>query len=1366
MTASAAILCPKDHYLSKLSHVSAEAPKFTRPLSDQVISVGEQIVLECSVFGIPQPSVEFFSAADSTKLQTGGRISVQHDETNTHWRVVIKQSTRDDLKEYRAVAKNTVGSAMSTASVTEKGTEKVSEEPKEPAKVSEEPKEERPREETTKAPEEPAEKTPQVAEQPQEQAAAEVAEEPAKQAAKVPEETREPSKVAEETTQPTKPSEEKPPETVAEEPKETTKPIEKDAKEKPTILQGLKRTVIKENQTVELIVKVAGVPAPEVDWYKDGNKLQPDGKRVELIRDSQAGQHTLVIRDAVSADAGEYSVKVHNEVGSVDSTGELVVETADTPPEFTEKLRDVEIREAETVEFAVTVTGHPEPDLKWAKDGQPITVDGQRVIEKIVGQHRRVLIIKDSKQSDAGKYSCTATNRAGTAETSGKLGVKEAVEVPKITEGLKSRQVKEAETAEMSVKVAGKPEPDVKWLKDGQPVEIDNVHIIEKKADDGTHTLIVKDATPADVGQYTCKAVNKAGEDESSAKFDVVESMHAPKFTEGLKPLEVKESESATMTVTVTGKPEPEVQWFKDGRPVNIDNQHVISKKGDAGHHSLSIKNATPSDADTYTCKAVNKAGSDETSAKFGVIETLEAPKFTEGLKPLEVKEGDNAVLRVTVQGKPQPEIQWLKDGRPVDVDGSHLIAKDEGNGKYTLAIKDADKTDAGTYTCKAVNKAGSDETSAKFGVEQAVSAPRFTQGLQPLEVKEGETAHMSVVVSGNPEPEVQWYKDGRPLRIDGSHVVSKKEDGGRHTLTIVNATDKDVGQYSCQAVNKIGVAQTAAKFGVIEAVEAPKFTDGLKPIEVKEGETATLSVAVEGKPEPQIQWMKDGQPVNIDNSHIVEKKGPNGERTLTIKDAKPSDVGQYTCKAVNKAGTDETSAKFGVVETLEAPKFTEGLKPLEVKEGENAELAVAVTGKPEPEVQWLKDGRPVNIDNQHVISKKHDDAHHSLAIKDASKADAGTYSCKAVNKAGTDETSANFGVVEDVAAPKFTEPLHELEVKPGETAKLECTVVGKPEPEVKWVRDGVPVNVDNQHVIVKKDQDGHQTLIIKDASTADAGRYSCEAANKAGKAETSAELKFPKYGFERTKEEEVKPYFIEPLEPKTVRQGEEVVLTCKVNEESHPEVQWFRDGKPVEKSPNVVVEHLDDGTLRLKILSATSQEVGTYKCEAVNPSGKAVTTADLKYAEQRAIEQPKEEPALLAFKRPLRDLSVKENTRAVFECQLEKGSVKPNVRIEWTKDDRQIPVNARVETYPDGIQRVIIETSKFDNVGRYRCTATDGTTSVWTEAQLNVFTGANAISKLSFACLMFFPFPFLKEVVNRDTSDAGFCYFLGFEGS
>lgn len=226
-----------------------------------------------------------------------------------------------------------------------------------------------------------------------------------------------------------------------------------------------------------------------------------------------------------------------------------------------------------------------------------------------------------------------------------------------------------------------------------------------------------------------------------------------------------------------------------------------------------------------------------------------------------------------------------------------------------------------------------------------------------------------------------------------------------------------------------------------------------------------------------------------------------------------------------------------------------------------------------------------------------------------------------------------------------------------------------------------------------------------------DVGTYSCVAVNKAGEAETTGELKFPKYGFEKTEEGEVKPMFIEPLQTHSIKEGETASFECRVNNESNAKIKWFRDGKPITESKNVVIEELEKGLLRLKVMKATSEDVGTYCCEAVNKSDKAATEAklNLSYATARE-ENVEDESALIGFVKPINDVIVEEGEVAKLECALRP--TEKDLRIEWSKDGKPAPSDFVVDSLPDGTQTLTINEATSEHVGIYRA-YTEGKISV-----------------------------------------------------
>lgn len=90
-----------------------------------------------------------------------------------------------------------------------------------------------------------------------------------------------------------------------------------------------------------------------------------------------------------------------------------------------------------------------------------------------------------------------------------------------------------------------------------------------------------------------------------------------------------------------------------------------------------------------------------------------------------------------------------------------------------------------------------------------------------------------------------------------------------------------------------------------------PQFTKQLTDLTVNDGESLNLAVHVTGDPDPQIQWIKNNNPLS--SSEVVDLKYKNGIAKLNINEVYPEDEGVYTCKATNVMGTAETSCRLTV---------------------------------------------------------------------------------------------------------------------------------------------------------------------------------------------------------------------------------------------------------------------------------------------------------------------------------------------------------------------------------------------------------------------------------------------------------------------
>lgn len=104
---------------------------------------------------------------------------------------------------------------------------------------------------------------------------------------------------------------------------------------------------------------------------------------------------------------------------------------------------------------------------------------------------------------------------------------------------------------------------------------------------------------------------------------------------------------------------------------------------------------------------------------------------------------------------------------------------------------------------------------------------PEILEPLKPFAIREGETVVLTTQIVGKPTPKIKWLKDGKPLK-----GVTPKQDGDMNSLTLIQPTLSDSGEYSVVATNDLGTAETRANLtveGKIPQIISSDFRKNLK---------------------------------------------------------------------------------------------------------------------------------------------------------------------------------------------------------------------------------------------------------------------------------------------------------------------------------------------------------------------------------------------------------------------------------------------------------------------------------------------------------------------------------------------------------
>uniref|UniRef100_H2ZF90 Ig-like domain-containing protein n=1 Tax=Ciona savignyi TaxID=51511 RepID=H2ZF90_CIOSA len=105
------------------------------------------------------------------------------------------------------------------------------------------------------------------------------------------------------------------------------------------------------------------------------------------------------------------------------------------------------------------------------------------------------------------------------------------------------------------------------------------------------------------------------------------------------------------------GVPEPDITWYKDGKPV-VDVPPRVAVRGS----ELRIDNLEISDGGSYSCSASNRAGSTQ-SARSNRAQLIvnERFKFVQTLSDACIQAGVKKQFKCAVTGSASTQIQWTK---------------------------------------------------------------------------------------------------------------------------------------------------------------------------------------------------------------------------------------------------------------------------------------------------------------------------------------------------------------------------------------------------------------------------------------------------------------------------------------------------------------------------------------------------------------------------------------------------------------------------------------------------------------------------------------------------------------------------------
>ncbi|XP_073701959.1 matrix-remodeling-associated protein 5 [Garra rufa] len=860
------------------------------------------------------------------------------------------------------------------------------------------------------------------------------------------------------------------------------------------------------------------------------------------------------------------------------------------------KLHTVTVNAATDVELPCDSVGEPKPLLTWTKTSTGAVMSANSRIQRFEVRSNGTLAIHNVQLQDRGQYLCITRNLHGIDKMMVTLVV--LAHAPKMMlPRHKDMTVYLGNSALLECKAQGLPSPNISWVLPDRSVVRTTTNTEQKVMLFTNGTLLVKHTNYLDKGVYKCIANNAAGADMLSVRLQI--SALPPTIQEQLwENYTISDGQSAFMHCTAKGSPNPTIRWVTFTGAQLRPSQFINGNLFVFPNGTFFIRNPIEKDSGKYECVAVNSVGVAKRTVNLQMKRNSTTAKImSTSAHSTDVRYGSQLSLNCSATGSPSPRIIWRTPSKKL-VDAYYSFdrrMKVFNNG--TLTIASVTEKDKGDYLCVARNKMGDDYVLLKVNV-MAKPAKIDHKSLSDHRVSYGGDLKVDCIASGLPNPEITWsLPDGTMInsipQSDNNGLRTKRYvmfDNG--TLYLNEVGMREEGDYTCYAENQIGKDEMKVHIKVV--ADPPVIRNNVHSIvKVPFGETAALNCSAKGEPTPTITWTSPAHRIIVP---VSDKYQIANDGTLHIHKIQRFDVGNYTCSARNIAGIAKKVVHVQVLGSTPVINGFEsaGIIHKAVVKDQRVLLDCKASGNPLPRIMWVFPNNIV-LPAPYYGSRITVHRNGTLDIHAVRISDSVALLCIARNEGGEAKLQVQLEVVEGIEKPRLRNPPTESVQLTNGILTLNCSIEGQPMPEITWILpNGTSLLRGTSIFRFNHRLDG--TLVIRDPTVSEVGRYRCIGRNSAGYVERTVTLESQK----RIKPEITNKY----SSLVSIINGENLHLNCLSGGHPLPKLTWTLPNGVALTRPQTNGRYsvLNNGTLTVQRTSVYDR--GMYLCQTTNEHG------------------------------------------------------------------------------------------------------------------------------------------------------------------
>ncbi|CAF3984671.1 unnamed protein product [Rotaria magnacalcarata] len=1045
----------------------------------------------------------------------------------------------------------------------------------------------------------------------------------------------------------------------------------------PAITKGLTDQECVLGKELRLSLTTSANPKPTVKWFKDNVELQNMGTQ------ASDDVYELVIPNVKLEDEGIYKAVVANDIGERETQCKLTVtEPSELKCDFTEQQI---IAMGQTIHLSCQVSGHPQPDVIWTKDGKEIKAsDRVEIIKNADGTCS--LTIKQATPEDKGVYKVICKNKLQTREAQTQVQITSAL---RFNASLKDNVAQVGQSVILEIDCEGLPKPTIKWLFNGQEINVSPKYKIESKGNVTKLTLSKVDLV--DSGLYEAIVSNGIDTINTQSKLDVCVK---PKVEGKPSDVNVHVNESAKLQCKISGSPSPTIVWLKDGQPIEQSDNITIQSELD-GTQILLVKSTQITDKGSYVCQATNIGGTVDVKLNLNVQQVKPTLK-SDLMKDIVALVDEPVALTIKAAGT-KPKVKWYKDGEEIieTIEEEYEIIEEEET--YTLLIKRAQPKDSGEYQAVITNDAGQVKSKKiKVQIQKAVHLKNKPDPI--VTVKQGEQARFECEFDGNPSPKVSWLRDGKPLTPKDGFEIKTDATTGTSVLIINQTTTKHSGPITLRLENSVG--PPIEEIIQLQVETAPQLLQ--KPPAVTEAhlnQTTSITFKCLSTPKPVIHLFRNDVEIQLTDEHyeIVTNPTDLTSYEIKIKNVQIEDEGSYRINIENSLGNIESNFQLTTVDNVSIKSSTQPINT-DLKQHDTLVLEYTVSGRPKPDVVFMKDGKEIKPSAKTQITYDETTNIYRLITTDVGQDDQGVYTLVAKNKFGKQES--------EPVKINVTAPLTIKRQLPGtvdaifnEQTTLTIEAEGIPQPKITWLFNDQPLKSSPKHKIETSKENPHlTTLTITKLDNPDGGKYTAIIDNGLEKVQSDCQLHIY-----------AKPKLESKLDSTfTFNYGEPGSIPLHISGEDNT-ITWLKDSHPIELNDRVRFITEENNSYKLAIDDVRSEDKGIYTIQVKNKGGlvELKTTVNVKEQKPQILLDLNDAPGINVAK-------IGEE----FSLEIQTQG-KPAPHVAWLFNGQELSTNStdyELIATEDGHYRLVFHQFNEHYLGEYQAIITNSAGTIKTK--------------------------------------------------